>query len=233
MESGPRAFIDQIQMARRQVASFAKRRSDCAGADQNSKKLEIQILIRHDGNQLMAIAVKRRALVQALRRSRPLIGAAAMIIAAHSGASGTAGPAAATDAFKPLVGNWHCEGYFVASGKPLSSDISFAIDEPSGALIVRHDDRAPGQYHALELWTAGNSRNGFRATIADSYNGSRWLESPGWNGPLLVWTRYFEGKAAEQFAYRMIDPVSLQIDWSVSRGNAPLALGDRLNCKRS
>jgi len=155
-----------------------------------------------------------------------------MMIAAHSGASGASGPAAAIDAFGPLEGSWHCEGYFVASGKPLSSDIDFKIDERSGALIVRHDDRAPGQYHALELWTGGNARSGFRATIVDSYNGSRWLESPGWNGPLLVWTRSVGGKAAEQFAYRMIAPAALQIDWSVSRGNAPLALGDRLNCKR-
>lgn len=155
-----------------------------------------------------------------------------MMITAHSGASGASGPAAAIDAFGPLEGSWHCAGYFVASGKPLSSDIDFKIDERSGALVVRHDDRAPGQYHALELWTGGNARSGFRATIVDSYNGSRWLESPGWNGPLLVWTRSVGGKAAEQFAYRMIAPAALQIDWSVSRGNAPLALGDRLNCKR-
>jgi len=166
-----------------------------------------------------------------VRLAARLMGAAALAVAAHSAAAPN--PAAGTDPFKALEGRWQCDGYFVASGKPLSSDLDFSIDPPSGALIVRHDDRPPGAYHALELWSAANARGGFRATIADSYDGSRWFESAGWDGPALIWTRFEGGKAAEQFAYRIIAPNALQVDWSVSRGNAPLALGDRLNCARS
>ena len=140
---------------------------------------------------------------------------------------------AVSDPFGPLEGRWRCSGHLIATGKPLSSEISFRKDLETGALVVRHDDLAPGQYHALELWTPGTAHQTFRATIADSYNGSRWFSSPGWSGRILVWTRYDHQQPAEQFAYEMEGPGALKIDWSVARDKAPMTLGDTLRCTRS
>jgi hypothetical protein len=59
-----------------------------------------------------------------------------------------------------FVGDWSCKGSFVSNGAPIAGDLSMQFDERSGALIVHHDDVAPGAYHALEVWmvTPMNSR---------------------------------------------------------------------------
>jgi len=135
------------------------------------------------------------------------------------------------DGFAPLEGEWHCEGHFVSNGKHLSSDVEFKQDANSGALIVRHDDRPPGQYHSLELWTARPAQRPIRAAIADGFTGMRWFESPGWSGGTLVWTRTEDGTAIEQFAYRLLGPGSLAIDWSRKVGGT-MALGDTVSCAK-
>lgn len=163
---------------------------------------------------------------------RPIFLLAASAIAVPAQASSAPNAPVLTDGFGALEGEWQCDGHFISSGKPLSSQISFLADERTAALIVRHDDRPPGQYHALEVWTAGNPREGYRATLVDAFSGTRWFQSPGWNGTTLVWTRYDNGRPAEQFAYQIVRPGRLKIDWSVSRENGPMVLGDTLDCAR-
>jgi hypothetical protein len=104
------------------------------------------------------------------------------------------------------------------------------FDERSSALIVHHDDVAPGAYHALEIWVVNKSGTGLRAAISDKYSGMRWLESPGWLGNTLTWTRLENGIRAEQFAYEFKDD-TMQIQWSVAQGTA-MKLGDTLVCRR-
>lgn len=135
--------------------------------------------------------------------------------------------------FQTLEGHWRCEGHFVSNGKRISSDISFHLDQATGAEIVRHDDHAPGQYHALESWAASSAGAGLRAAIVDRFSGMRWFQSPGWNGPTLNWSRIEEGRIAEQFAYRFLATGELRVDWSVSRSGGPLTLGDTLTCRNN
>ena len=134
--------------------------------------------------------------------------------------------------FQRLEGQWSCKGHFISSGKPISSQLKFERDAGTGALIVRHDDRAPGRYHALELWSSGNAQEGMRAAIADAHSGMRWFDSAGWDGSTLTWTRRENDREVEQFAYRMNPGGSLSVDWSVSRGDSPIALGDTITCAK-
>lgn len=134
--------------------------------------------------------------------------------------------------FQSLEGNWNCNGHFIASGKPISSELRFERDAETDTLIVKHDDRSPGRYHALELWSPGSAQQGMRASIADAYNGMRWFESAGWDGVTLTWTRRESDRDVEQFAYRLNATGSLSVDWSARRGDSPMALGDTITCVR-
>lgn len=154
-----------------------------------------------------------------------------LIILAAALCSSPAATAGQRDGFGMLEGEWRCEGHFVSSGKKLSSVIGIHMDAATGALVVRHDDRAPGVYHALEIWAANGGRSGFSAAIDDQHSGMRWLQSPGWQGTSLVWTRYEDGNAAEQFAYRILPSGLLNVDWSTS-ADGPMSLGDTLTCTK-
>jgi hypothetical protein len=130
-----------------------------------------------------------------------------------------------------FVGEWSCKGNFVSNGVPIAGNLSMQFDERSGALIVHHDDVAPGAYHALEIWMVNKSGTGLRAAISDKYSGMRWLESPGWLGNTMTWTRLENGIAAEQFSYEFKGE-SMQIQWAVAEGGA-MKLGDTLMCRRA
>jgi hypothetical protein len=130
-----------------------------------------------------------------------------------------------------FVGDWSCKGSFASNGASIAGDLSMQFDERSGALIVHHDDVAPGAYHALEVWMVDKSGTGLRAAISDKYSGMRWLESPGWLGNTLTWTRLENGIPAEQFVYEFKDE-AMQIQWSVAQGGA-MKLGDTLVCRRA
>jgi hypothetical protein len=126
-----------------------------------------------------------------------------------------------------FVGHWSCKGNF-SNGAPIAGELSIEADTPSGALIVHHDDVAPGAYHSLEVWMPNKSGAGFRAAISDKFSGMRWLESAGWSANTLTWVRTENGVPAEQFAYEL-KADSLQVQWSVAQGGA-MKVGDTLTC---
>jgi hypothetical protein len=140
-----------------------------------------------------------------------------------------AAPAQGADLAK-FIGHWSCKGSF-SNGAPIAGELSIAADTPSDALIVHHDDVAPGAYHALEVWMPNNSGAGFRAAISDKYSGMRWLESAGWSGNALTWVRMENGAPVEQFAYEFKGD-TLQVQWSIARGGA-MQVGDTLTCSRA
>lgn len=140
-----------------------------------------------------------------------------------------AAPAQGADLAK-FVGHWSCKGNF-SNGAPIAAQLSIEMDTPSGALIVRHDDAAPGAYHSLEVWTPNKSGTGLRAALSDKFSGMRWLESMGWSGESLTWVRSENGAAVEQFAYEFKGD-TMQVQWSLSRGGA-MQVGDTLNCSRA
>ena len=129
-----------------------------------------------------------------------------------------------------FVGHWSCKGSF-SNGAPIAAELSIEADTPSSALIVRHDDVAPGAYHALEVWMPNKSGAGLRAAISDKFSGMRWLESAGWSGNALTWIRTENGAPVEQFAYEFKGD-TMQVQWSIAQSGA-MKVGDTLSCNRA
>ena len=145
-----------------------------------------------------------------------------------------AGPTAATPTqgadLAKFVGHWSCKGN-LSNGAPIAGELLIEADTPSGALIVHHDDVAPGAYHSLEVWMPNKSGAGIRAAISDKFSGMRWLESAGWSANTLTWVRTENGVPAEQFAYEL-KADTMQVQWSVARGGA-MKVGDTLTCSHA
>ena len=131
-----------------------------------------------------------------------------------------------------LAGHWSCAGHFISNNGPIAGELSMEVDAPTGALIVRHDDVAPGAYHALEVWTPNKTGPGLRAAISDRFSGMRWFEASGWSGDRLTWVRWEGTMAAEQFEYGLTGADEMRVDWSVARGGT-MKLGDTLTCRRA
>src|ERR1700722_17523028 len=93
----------------------------------------------------------------------------AALLAAVALTGGAAGQGAHRAQF---VGHWSCKGTF-SNGTPIAGELSIEADAPSGALIVHHDDVAPGAYHSLEMWMPNKSGPGLRAAISDKFSGMR------------------------------------------------------------
>jgi hypothetical protein len=137
-----------------------------------------------------------------------------------------AAPAQGADLAK-FVGHWSCKGTF-SNGTPIAGELSIETDAPSGALIVHHDDVAPGAYHSLEVWMPNKSGAGLRAALSDKFSGMRWFESAGWSGNALTWVRNENGAPVEQFAYEFKGD-TMQVQWSIVQGGA-MKVGDTLSC---
>lgn len=129
-----------------------------------------------------------------------------------------------------FLGQWSCKGSF-SNGAPIAAHLSIEADAPSGALIVHHDDVAPGAYHSLEVWMPDKSGAGLRAALSDKYSGMRWLESPGWAGNVLNFVRTQDGQPQEQFAYEFKGD-TLEVRWSVAKQGV-MRLGDTISCSRA
>ncbi|GAA4501802.1 hypothetical protein [Gluconacetobacter tumulicola] len=133
--------------------------------------------------------------------------------------------------FPQIEGSWSCEGYFVRNKRPIASDISITRDAGSGALVLHHDDRPPGPYHSLEVWSNGKDGS-LKSSISDVY-GMRWFAARGWDGKALKWDRTEGGAVIEQFTYAFGDANTLKVDWAVSHNGSPLTIGDTLTCHRT
>jgi hypothetical protein len=141
----------------------------------------------------------------------------------------TAATSATGADLEKFVGHWSCKGNF-SSGAPIAAELIIDADGPSGALIVRHDDVPPGEYHSLEVWMPNKSGTGLRAALADKFSGMRWLESTGWVGDVLTWVRLENGTPAEQFAYEL-KVNALQVQWSIAKAGS-MRVGDTITCNR-
>jgi hypothetical protein len=155
------------------------------------------------------------------------LAAAAGLARAQAPAPGPAsGDVASLQAF---AGHWDCNGAF-ANGKAIGSFITATWDAATQSLLFHQDDKPPGAFHAVELWTAGDGA-GLRAAIADRYSGERWLESPGWVDDKLTWTRFAGPKPMERFVFSRPNERGFFIEWFPLGKDGAFVLGDRLACK--
>jgi hypothetical protein len=152
----------------------------------------------------------------------PLFTAAAPLGAADTGST----------PFEYFTGHWDCAGHF-ANGAAIKSTIAFAWQESTQTLHVQHDDLAPNQYHAVEMWGQSKAAMDYRSTIGDSFSGIRWLTSPGWVGDSLSWTRLDKSRPAERFTYTRKSESHMTVQWFAAKSGGELALGDTLDCTRT
>lgn len=149
------------------------------------------------------------------------------LIAALSAQQGDLEPHNEPSIITALAGTWQCSGKFVRSGRPIASAIRIELGGPARTLLVRHDDRAPNDYHALELWSFGGGTG--RATIADGTD-MRWFDLVATSTTVTLDRKDAKG-AVESFAYKLVDD-HLAVEWRHRDATGALVVGDTLDCSR-
>jgi hypothetical protein len=165
---------------------------------------------------------------------------APLLVAQQISAQTQASPSAS--AFKtelvPLsffIGQWNCEGEFVASKKPIASHIGVSVDLGGSWLVFRWDDNAPNHFQALELWGFDKTSKYFINFIFSNSGGARLFRSLGWDGDTLLWTSdalLTVTTVSERFLIERKPPREFVISWQVRKAEANWTTGDRLTCRQ-
>ena len=144
-------------------------------------------------------------------------------------ASATSGNGIATMDY--FLGAWDCAGHFPSNGKAIASTVRFDREAAVGAIVQRHDDRTPFEYHAMELWVYQPTAATFSSAIADNFGGVREFHSAGWQGDDLTWQSMAGVSPTQRFVYHRIDAGTFRLDWDVSKDGTRYVVGDTLTCK--
>lgn len=162
------------------------------------------------------------------------VGAAACTALAIAGGAAARHPAAphpaSSEELAYFVGSWHCAGQFVQTGKPIEADLRGELAIEDRWLVLHHDDRPPGAYHALGAWF--RDRTGWTASIADSAGGVRRFRSDGWHGNELIWERSDAAATSDRFVYRRLDDASFEVGYDTRAADAWRRV-DLLTCHRT
>ena len=152
-------------------------------------------------------------------------------------APASAAPALKTE-MQPLaffIGEWNCEGEFIASKKPIAAHISTAPDLDGSLIAFRWTDQAPSTFHALELFGYDKAAKHFTNFIHDNFGGVRLFDSPGWEADTLTWTGNILSVSAapsERFVIERKSAKEFVITWETRKVGADWNAGDRLTCKQ-
>jgi hypothetical protein len=135
--------------------------------------------------------------------------------------------------FTNWVGQWHCDGKFIKSGKPISSTLRFSSALQGRWIEMQQDDLPPNRFHAIEYWGYDDKAKTFTATVFDNFNEtSRVFEANPISNGVLTWSRDVAGGpiSAEQFLFENADG-KLKITYQVMKDGS-WAVGDVLTCTR-
>jgi hypothetical protein len=150
-----------------------------------------------------------------------------------SGASASLKPDVQPLAF--FIGEWNCEGEFIASKKPIAAHISTTPDLDGSLIAFRWTDQAPSTFHALELFGYDKIGKHFSNFIHDSSGGVRLFNSPGWEADTLTWTGNMLSASAtpsERFVIERKSAKEFVITWETRKPDVDWKAGDRLTCKQ-
>ncbi len=130
-----------------------------------------------------------------------------------------------------LIGKWAGDGEF-ASGKKISSDLTFKLSLDSCWIVYEHTDRAPNRYKALSMWGIDKTSGEFVAYAFDNFHGHRKFVSDGWkDGKLVLTTSEFnaqKGLLFQHFIYEKISERSFKMTYETSKDGIGWKLGDYL-----
>jgi hypothetical protein len=134
-----------------------------------------------------------------------------------------------------FLGEWSCEGEFIASKKPIAAHISTTPDLDGSWIAFRWTDRDPSPFHALELFGYDKTAHQFTNFIHDNFGGVRMFNSPGWEAETFTWTGNALAASAppsERFVIERKTAKEFVITWETRKTQADWTPGDRLTCKQ-
>ena len=133
------------------------------------------------------------------------------------------------------MGDWHCQGKFVKSGKPISNSLSLSPTLEGRWIELRQDDEPPNAFHATAFWSYDSKESRFVAVLFDNFNETPRNFDGALSNGTLSWKRPITGSseiAAEQFVFEM-KGTKLGITYQVMRnGESSWSGGDVLECSR-
>jgi hypothetical protein len=179
----------------------------------------------------------RRYLTAAAALLLGFISAAILASAAKSPAPRQSQTSAAA-AIQPLayfVGQWNCDGHFTSNNQPISATITAALDLQNSWLNFRWDDKAPSQFHALELWGFNKTAKQFTNFTYDNFGGVRMFTSPGWDGDTLTWlgdALADPNNPNQRFVIARKSSKEFVITWQTHQPQGDWRTGDELTCKQ-
>jgi hypothetical protein len=171
--------------------------------------------------------------LMAMPRAWAAVGAAACAVFAFVGAAAMRTPPPpppAGDDLAYFVGPWQCAGQFAKSGKPVEADVRGELVVGGRWLLLHHDDKPPGKYHALGTWFHDGAQ--WTATIIDSSGGVRRFRSDGWHGTELTWDHSDTAVSDERFVYHRLDDASFELAYDRLAADAWQRV-DTVTCHRS
>lgn len=131
-----------------------------------------------------------------------------------------------------LIGERSCAGSFLKSGKAITSSETISPELSGHWLVLRHADKPPFRFDAVEMWGYDPQKQHFIAYIYDSSGGVRQYDSPGWDGDRLIWTDVVssDGKR-DRFVFEKRPDSAYQFSYEVSTDDVSWTVGDSLLCK--
>lgn len=132
-------------------------------------------------------------------------------------------------------GSWDCNGKFLKNDKKISSDMTFQPDLEGAWLMLRHDDRAPNQFHAVESWGFDKTTNRFVAVVTDNFGSVRMFTSLGWQQDRLEWTGDLltsDRKANQRFLFERKGSREFVMTFELSKEHGDWLPIDTLTCAK-
>lgn len=130
-----------------------------------------------------------------------------------------------------FAGDWQCAGQF-ADGRTIRSRVRFEPALDGRWLRMRHDDDAPGRYHAEAWWGRDAGTPGYAVTLFDNGGGLRHYATAGWRGDALALENTARAGYLDRFDFRRLGAASYQVSYSHRDAHGAWRLGDRLRCTR-
>lgn len=130
-----------------------------------------------------------------------------------------------------FIGERHCAGSFLKSGKAITSVESFSVDLSGYWLVMRHADEPPFPFDAVEMWGYDAKAQHFVAYIYDNFGGMRQYASPGWDGDRFVLTNVdTSNPKRDRFVFEKQPNSAYQFTYETSSDGITWTGADSLTC---
>jgi hypothetical protein len=163
------------------------------------------------------------------------MGALETFLTPHPVAVSDTAPPALVDELKPFAffaGNWSCRGEFPGNHRTIASVERFAPELLGHWLTMRHLDRPPFGFQAVEMWRYDAASKRFDNYVFDNTSGIRHYVSSGWDGARLTWTLDAKAEQPDRFVFERKDAGHYQVDYARPAHAGNWVIVDTLQCEQ-